>query len=315
MPVLTASPATAVVCLAPGDWTERLRGRLAPLPVITPSRGGCAPEGAVAVSGYRAPDEATGWREFAAPAGWVHFIPAGIDGFPLDWLQGRTVTCSRGVNADQIAEYVVAMILAAEKRLPQQWSELSSADVQTAPLGRCEGKTIGLVGFGAIGQAVARRLQGFGVQLVAARRTTAPADVSGVEIAPLARVFAAADHLVLATPLTPSTEGLLNATAFAQLKPGVHVVNIARGKLIDHHALLDAIDSGIVARASLDATHPEPLPADHPLRQRPEVVITPHVSWSAPDNFERSLERFFANLRRWNSGAPLEGLVNLQAGY
>ncbi len=184
------------------------------------------------------------------------------------------------------------------------------------PLGSLVGRTVGLVGVGSIGEEVAVRLRPFGVRIVAARRSAQPVAIEGVELlSSLDGVLAEAEHLVVAAPLTASTYHLLDRAAFARLRRGVHIINIARGAIIDHDALLAAIDNGTVARASLDVTDPEPLPDDHPLRRRPEVFLTPHVSWSGPGTVDRVLGLFSANLERWQRGQPLLGPVDTNSGY
>jgi phosphoglycerate dehydrogenase-like enzyme len=269
----------------------------------------------ILLTGPRPPDPSTGWRERAAGVAWVHFGSAGIDSFPLEWLEGRTVTCSRGVNSAPIAEFVVASILAAEKRFPTLWAGAGNP-MWTSPLGSLVGRTVGLVGVGSIGEAVAARLLPFGVRIVAVRRSSRPSDIEGLEVVPsLEQVLALAEHLVIAAPLTPSTRHLLDASAFARLRPGAHVINVARGAIVDHRALLAAIEDGTVARASLDVTEPEPLPDDHPLRERPEVFLTPHASWSGPGTVERVLDLFSANLERWQRGVPLLSPVDTGSGY
>ena len=99
------------------------------------------------------------------------------------------------------------------------------------------------------------------------------------------------------------------------MTPGAHLVNIARGPLVDQDALLAALDSGRVARASLDVVDPEPLPADHPFYSHPNVRLSPHVSWSSPETTSRTVELFVENLQRWQAGEPLQGTVDVSAGY
>jgi len=120
---------------------------------------------------------------------------------------------------------------------------------------------------------------------------------------------------VIAAPSTPETYRLIDKAAFAEMKDGVHLVNIARGTLVDQDALIAALDGGKVARASLDVVDPEPLPAGHPLYTHPKVRLTPHISWSSPVTMPRTMEIFLDNLRRFRNGEPLEGLVDVDAGY
>src|SRR5262249_36116582 len=175
--------------------------------------------------------------------------------------------------------------------------------------------TLGLVGLGGIGRAVAERALPFGMRVRACRRTAAPAGIDGVELVDFATLVATSDHVVLAVPSTPDTRRLFDRTVFAALKPGVHLVNIARGSLVDHDALREALDDGRVALASLDAVEPEPLPEGHWLYSHPRVRLSPHISWSAPGAVDVLIECFIDNLHRYRAGEPLTGVVDRAAGY
>ena len=128
-------------------------------------------------------------------------------------------------------------------------------------------------------------------------------------------MLAVSDHVVVTAPATPATKHLLDAGAFAAMKPGAHLVNIARGSLIDQDALLAALDAGTVAVASLDVVEPEPLPAGHALYAHPNVRVSPHISWCAPDTIQRTIEIFVENLKRYDAGEPLQGIINVEEGY
>jgi phosphoglycerate dehydrogenase-like enzyme len=270
----------------------------------------------ILLTGPHPPNPDSGWRSRADGARWVHFGSAGIDNFPRDWLFGRTVTCSRGVNSAPIAEFVLGLILSAEKRLPELWGPTPAESLWSNPLGSLESRTVGLIGLGSIGTAVTARLRPFGARIVAVRRSSGSPVPTGVEVRGcLEDVLAESEHLVVAAPLTPATHHLLDSAAFARIRPGAHLINVSRGGLIDHDALLAAVRNGIVGRASLDVTEPEPLPEDHPLRQHANVYLTPHVSWSGPGTQSRALDLFSANLRRWRDRQPLLGLVDVAAGY
>src|SRR5205807_9252313 len=123
------------------------------------------------------------------------------------------------------------------------------------------------------------------------------------------------DHLVLAAPATPRTRHLIDAEALALVKPGVHLVNIARGALVDQDALRVALDDGRVAMATLDTVDPEPLPEGHWLYSHPKVRLSAHVSWSSPHATTRMFESFAENLRRYAAGEPLEGVIDVDEGY
>jgi phosphoglycerate dehydrogenase-like enzyme len=250
---------------------------------------------------------------WAAGLEWVHTASAGVDVYPPSLFEGRTVTCSRGVMSVPIAEFVLATMLAADKRLPEMWAP--DGPRGDPKLGTLQGATLGLVGLGTIAEAVAERASVFGMEILAARRTERPSPIPGLTVAPLQEVVARADHLVVLAPATPETWHLIDDAVLAAVKPGVHLVNVARGTLVDQDALLRALDDGRVRLASLDVTDPEPLPADHPLLSHPRVRISPHVSWSAPGMLGRSVERFVENLQRYLAGDPLLGLVDPGAGY
>jgi phosphoglycerate dehydrogenase-like enzyme len=247
---------------------------------------------------------------------WVHVLAAGVDGFPFELLGDRVLTCSRGASAAAIAEFALTTMLAFEKRLPESWIGEPPAQWGQADLGGLSGRTLVLVGLGAIATEVARRALAFGMDVVAVRRTSTPAALDGVEVAgSLTEALARADHVVVAAAATDATRHLLDAAAFDALRPGAHVVNVARGSLIDQHALLAALDSGRVARASLDVTDPEPLPPGHALYAHPNVRVSPHISWSSPDTVRRTIEIFVENLTRWRQGRALAGRVDPSIGY
>lgn len=269
-----------------------------------------------------------GWRDAPtqAPAGWpgrlqwVHLASAGIDFFPPWLLDVPLVTCSRGVAAVPIAEYVLAAVLTHEK----SWSTLqvdgarrwhdTFQRVDGQPPGSLRGRALGIAGYGAIGREVARLGQAFGMQVTVLRRGGTPAE--GVHsVASIEQLLAASDHLVLALPITPETRHLVNAATLAYARPGLHLVNIARGALVDQQALLHALDEGHLSGATLDVTDPEPLPEGHRLYRHPRVRLTPHVSWAAQDAGEATARKFVANLSRFLAGEPLEDVVDRARGY
>lgn len=271
-----------------------------------------------------------GWRQAPAqaPAGWpgtlrwVHTASVGVDFFPPWLLQVPQVSCARGVAAAPIADYVLSAMLAhnqpwADRRVqsPEAWRrEFERAEAQ--PLRLLAGQHLGLLGFGAIGQAVARRALAFGMQVTALRRSAAPLGEPGVAQArSLPELLAQVDHLVLALPITAESRHVINAEALAHARPGLHLVNIARGALVDQQALLQALDSGRLGAATLDVTDPEPLPVGHPLYTHPGVRLTPHISWAAGEVQTATADKFIDQLQRYFKGEPLADLVDAQRGY
>jgi phosphoglycerate dehydrogenase-like enzyme len=247
---------------------------------------------------------------------WVHVLATGVDSIPLERLKSCVVTCSRGASSVPIAEFVLATMLAFEKQLPQSWLREPPEQWNIANLGGLHGRTLGLIGIGAIGQEVARRALAFDMNVVAVRRRQGRSPIDGVTVLDsLPALLATSDHVVVAAPATADTRHLLSTEEFAAMKPSAHFVNVSRGSLVDQDALVTALDAGLLAMASLDTVEPEPLPAGHPLFSHPRVRLSAHISWSSPDTMPRTLELFIENLRRYRAGEPLEGVVDIDAGY
>jgi phosphoglycerate dehydrogenase-like enzyme len=245
---------------------------------------------------------------------WVHAGSAGVDGFPKWFFEAPAVTCSRGVLSPAVAEYVLAAILAHEKKLwagsvhrPQDW-------VPSA-FGGLAGKTLGIAGFGTIGKEIANRARAFDVNILALTRTSA-VSVGGVTSAhSLEELVATSDHLVLCLPLTPETFHIIDDALLSKAKPGLHLINVARGGMIDNDAVLRALDAGQLAAATLDVTDPEPLPENHPFYSHPRVRLTPHVAGAAENSKDRLLDKILGNLDRFLSDEPLEDRVDSLRGY
>jgi phosphoglycerate dehydrogenase-like enzyme len=173
-----------------------------------------------------------------------------------------------------------------------------------------------MVGLGGIGEAVARRALAFGMEVRALRRRPIPSPLAEVQMhSALEELLEGSDHLVVAAPYTPRTHRLLDAAALEHVRPGVHLVNIARGGLINQDALRVALDDGRVAMASLDVVDPEPLPAGHWMYEHPRVRLSAHISWSSDEGYRRIFELFLENLGRYLAGEPLEGVVDKDERY
>jgi len=253
----------------------------------------------------------------ARGARWVHTIGTGVDAFPFEALSGQTLTCSRGVSGDMIGEWVFAQMLAFAKGFPQVMLSEPPANWNAADprVGSLRGATVVIVGMGGIGTEVARLSLTLGMRVIGERRTGTEAPLADMTVVrDLASVIGDADHVVVAAPATPETEGMFDQAMFALMKPGVHFVNIARGSLVDQDALRQALD-GTVARASLDVCTPEPLPAGHWMYDHPNVFLSPHTSWVGPQAYPAMIETFRANYLRWREGKELAGLVDIDARY
>jgi phosphoglycerate dehydrogenase-like enzyme len=267
--------------------------------------------------GYTAWDRILDWLD-ATGVRWVQLSGTGIDRVPAEVFEGRVVTCARGASAVPIAEWVLAAILSRAKRMPEVFLAEPPKywNFPIPTLDAVAGSTLAIVGLGGIGTAIARRALPFGMRIKAVRRTDAPSPVPGVEIvATLDELLGEADHLVLAAPATAHTHELLDTAAFATVKPGVHLVNVARGALVDQDALRAALDDGRVALATLDTVDPEPLPAGHWLYTHPRVRLSAHVSWYTPELQRTAVEIFVDNLGRFLRDEPLLHVVDRDEGY
>ena len=233
---------------------------------------------------------------------------------------GIWVTNTPGVLAETTADLAIALLLAAARRVVEAdrhtraggWKTWSP----TAFLGHdAFGATLGIVGLGQIGEALARRARGFRMRILYHSRTRKPALEADLGLAyrPLLQLLAEADFVSLHTPLTPQTRHLLDVTAFAAMKPGAILVNTARGEIVDQDALVQALQSGHLGGAALDVTTPEPLPLDHPLYTFPNVIITPHIGSASHTTRARMAEMAAANIIAVLAGRQPPNPVNRPA--
>lgn len=275
---------------------------------------------------------------------WVHSGAAGVGGSLTPTMLDSSVvfTNSAGVHAPPMAETVLAMLLhfgrgldfAVEAKARSEWST-EPYYVDGAPLTELADSTVGIIGFGGIGREVARRVASLGARVIAAKRT--PARPGEANLRPMAgggvlgsriemvwgesgldAVYRESDAVVVAAPDTPETRGMVDADAFARMKEGTVLVNVARGRLVDEEALVDALRGGRIRGAGLDVFSEEPLPAEHPLWSLPNVVMTPHVSAVTRLFWRRETDLILENLDRYMRGAPLEewrNVVDKRAGY
>ena len=283
--------------------------------------GGDPPAGLEAdafFGGYLGWDDIVRWLD-AGGVKWVQLSGTGVDKVPATVFEhGRIVTCARGASAVPISEWVLAAILAWAKRMPATFLDEPPKywNFPDPPLDRVEGSTLALVGLGGIGTAIAERALAFGMHVRAMRRTHQPSPVAGVEVVrSLDALLQDADHVVLAAPATARTHHLIDQRAFALMKPGVHIVNIARGALIDQDALRAALEDGVVAQATLDTVDPEPLPAGHWLYAHPKVRLAAHISWYTPQLQESAVDILVDNIGHYLAGEPLEHVVDAAEGY
>jgi D-2-hydroxyacid dehydrogenase (NADP+) len=256
---------------------------------------------------------------------WLHVPYAGVERVitPALASRGVVITNSRGVSAPNMAEHVIALMLALGRALPtffQQQEKHVWRDWQDRPtFFELTGQTAVLLGIGAIGQAIATRLRGFGMEIIGARRhASGDANPGFDQIVPfseLANVLPRADHVVSSLPMTHATAGIVSEAMIASMKPGAYFYNVGRGGTVDQDALIAALQSGHLAGAGLDVTSPEPLPADSDLWDLPNVIITAHTSGTSPKAAARAYDVLAENIRRYQDGRELFNVVDTEWGY
>lgn len=252
----------------------------------------------------------------AARLRWLQCASSGIETFVRRGVPaGVVMTNAASAWAPTVAEHAFALLLALARRIPgyerdrqaRRWDR----DAVRGGLRGLAGTTVAVVGFGAVGRAFAERARAFGMGVIAVTRSGAPVDGAArcVAIDRIDDALGAADAVVLCVPWTPSTDRLIDAGRFAAMRGHAVLVNVARGRVVDTGALLDALAASRLAGAALDVVDPEPLSPDHPLWRRDDVLITPHVAAWGGDGHRRLAEQVCENLRRFVAGAPLLGVV------
>jgi phosphoglycerate dehydrogenase-like enzyme len=259
---------------------------------------------------------------------WIHVSAAGVGSllFPALVESAVTLTNGRGLHAVSMAEHALGMMLAVARKLDhardrqreRRWEQVGLWTAEP-PFRQLDGATLGLVGLGAVGSALAGRALALGMRVVAVRPHPVPASgADAVEQWPLERLpemLEIADWVVLAAPHTAATRGLIGREQLARMKPGAVLVNLGRGALVDEDALVEALRAGRLGGAALDVVSREPLSPGSPLWALPNVLLTPHVSGLGPRYWERAVEQFAANLERFLDGRPLFNVVDKSAGY
>lgn len=263
---------------------------------------------------------------------WIHSTAAAVHAlmFPELIHSDVIVTNASEVHGPVVAEHALALVLACAKRLPTAaryqaghvWAQdqLWQEGVRPREIG---GATLGILGFGAIGQPLARLAFALGMRVLALRehpgnveaslRETGRLEILGPDDLP--RLFSESDFLVLAAPVTPKTVNLVNPERLALMKPEAYLINVARGGLVDEPALVAALQQGRIAGAALDVAAHEPLPPDSPLWDLENVLLTPHTAALTEKLWQRNYDLFADNLRRFLAGRPLRAVVNKTRGY
>ena len=268
--------------------------------------------------------------EHAPNLRWIQFHWAGMDHVldePILRREGMSITSMSGASAPQMAEHAVMMMLALGHHLPEVFTHQRKANW---PSGRWElftpqelrSSTVGIVGYGSIGRQIARILQAFGATVLATKRNVMHPEDTGYTLEgmgdpegdlanriyppqALTTMLKDCDYVVVTVPRTKTTRGLMGARELASLKPGAYLVDVSRGEIVDHDALIPLLRDHKIAGAALDVFPVEPLPADSPLWKLPNVIITPHIAGFSPHYDERAAALFSQNLQRYLEELPL----------
>lgn len=255
---------------------------------------------------------------------WVHATTAGADAYLFPEMLEADVIISgdKGLVGSHLADTAFGLLLAITRRIavaildgPKSWEHRVEYRMEEFEL---EGLTMGIVGFGGTGRAIAQRAAGFGMRCIAVDSHDVPTSPEVDEVwgtDRLEELVAQSDVVASGLPLTPTTNRMFNDALFAKFKPGAIFVNVTRGEICDSDALIRAITSGHLGGAGLDVAHEEPLPADHPLWTTPNVVMTPHTAGASQLRLGRNLDRFCRNIAHFREGRPLEGLIDKTAGF
>ena len=257
---------------------------------------------------------------------WFHFVGIGFDvilkGAP-ELVESQVVmTNARETHVIAMADHALAMVLAFAHRVPDlvedRRAHLWDTKKYQGNMRELAGTTMGILAIGDIGQAVAQRASGFDMEVygIDVRRMDPPAGVKEVwGPERLEEVLAISDWFVVTAPLIDSTRGLLDRQRLARLKQGAYVIVVSRGGIVLEDALAEALSSGHVAGAALDAVDPEPLADDSPLWDLPNVILSPHVSADSPEMWERRRQIFKENLRRYLTGETLLNICDKEKGF
>jgi phosphoglycerate dehydrogenase-like enzyme len=259
---------------------------------------------------------------------WIYSPAAGVHQLLFPELVNSDVilTNGRDVHGPVVAEHVIALLLALAKKLPQAsrlqqmhtWGKELLWNLNPRP-SEIAGATLGLIGLGSIGQQVAKHASALGMHVIAVREHPEKERPAGVhEVLPSSAIdslLQRSDYVALTVPVTPETEGLINADRLAKMKPTAYLINVGRGQLIDEAALRDVLRGRKIGGAALDVFIEEPLSSDSPLWDLENLLITPHTAGLTEKMWERHYQLFSENLRRYQAGEPLLAMVDKKKGY
>ena len=251
---------------------------------------------------------------------WTHQPHAGVEGFMYPAFKASDVmlTNCRGLYGTQIAEHAFALLLSLTRQIPAQLEFMKTKHWERVPCIELAGMTMGILGLGGIGRAIAARARPFEFEIVAADvepidKPDTVSELFGLD--ELATFLAQTNILMVCCPSTPETHKLLSHAQFDQMPNGSYIVNVSRGKVVDEEALIVALRSGKLAGAGLDVTYTEPCPPENPLWEQENVILTSHSAGASQHIRRRAMQLFIDNLHRYVAGEPLVNVVDKQKGY
>lgn len=236
----------------------------------------------------------------------------GFNNYDLTAMRARGIALTNvaAYSTERVADTALMLMLSLASSLQMQLRMLSAGDHTNftqhlmVPHVELNGKTLGVIGFGHIGQALIERAQAMGMHILVATRTARP-DRPGIHFTTREALLVNSDFVSLNLPLTPATHHLIDDAALAQMKPGAFLINTARGGLVNEHDLIAALRAGRIAGAGLDVQEVEPLPDDSPLYDMNNVIITPHIGWRGLETRQRLVQMIGENIRAWRTGKAI----------
>ena len=255
---------------------------------------------------------------------WVHAIASGVDAFLYPEFASSNVvlTSEKGLVGEHLADHAFGLLLMLTRQLATALRLGADAWNHRPEMRRLEieltGLTMGIVGFGGTGRAMARRAAAFGMHCLAIDRDAVEGSAEVASVGTpndFPRLLASSDVVAVCVPLTRETYGMFDRPSLALMKPSAILVNVTRGEVMDEQALVDALEQRRLGGAALDVVPREPLPPDSPLWRLSNVVMTPHTAGASQFRAARNIDRFVTNLVRLRSGAALEGIIDKSLGY
>ena len=253
---------------------------------------------------------------------WIHCLWTGVEGIlsPEVLQHPSVLTNGRGVFRWPLADWVMSVMLLFAFDLRRVIGQQEQGIWKPFIGSTLAGKTLGIVGYGSIGNAAAERARPFGMKIAALRRrpdlfSKDPFVDQSFSPGHLKELMAASDYVLAATPLTPETRGMIGEAELSVMKPTAVIINVGRGPAIDEAALIRVLESGKIRGAALDVFNTEPLPADHPFWRMQNVLLSPHTADRVEGFLKPAFECFLENLKRFCEGTPLFNVVDKQAGY